>query len=111
MLNLTGLEKDITDAFKETLPGAFEQAMQETFPEKSAAGAEIAKKFGETITDLIAEPLGKRLASAIDYYVKSGSIKGTIITVGSMVTQTAMLSPVNLGNPIAGSVPNTLGIV
>lgn len=111
MLNLSGLEQDITNAFKETLPGAFEQALSETFPEKSKAGSEMAKQFGETITELIAEPLGKRIASAIDYYVKSGSIKGTIITVGSMVTQTAVLSPVNLGNPIAGSVPNTLGIV
>lgn len=111
MLNLSGLEKDITDAIKETFPNAFQQALSETFPEKSKGGEDMAQKFGETITDLIAEPLGKRLASAIDYYVKSGSIKGTIITVGSMVTQTAVISPVNLGNPVAGSVPNTLGIV
>lgn len=111
MLNLSGLENDIIDAFKETLPDALEQALTETFPEKSKAGAEIAKKFGETITDLVAEPLGKRIASAIDYYVKSGSIKGTIITVGGPFTQTATLAPINLGNPTAGSIPNTLGII
>ena len=111
MLNLKGLEKDITDAFKETLPGAFEQALLLTLPEKSKLGSEKAKQFGDTITELVAEPLGQRIASAIDYYIKSGSIKGTIITVGNMVTQTAVLSPVNLGNPVAGSEPNTLGIV
>lgn len=111
MLNLSALEKDITDAFAETLPGAFEQALLMTFPQKSESGSEKAKQFGEAISELVSESLGQRIAAAIDYYIKSGSIKGTIITAGSPVTQTAVISPVNLGNPIAGSVPNTLGIV
>lgn len=111
MLNLSGLEQDLKSAFDETLPGAFEVALQATFPEKSDAGNDMAKRFGEIINEQVAEPLAKRIASAIDYYIKSGAIKGTIITVGSMVTQTAVISPVNLGNPTAGAVPNTLGIV
>ena len=45
MLNLKGLEKDITDAFKETLPGAFEQALLLTLPEKSKLGSEKAKQI------------------------------------------------------------------
>ena len=111
MLNLAGLEKDITDAFKETFPAAFEQALLGTFPETSKMAEEKAKAFGETITELTAESLGKRIASAIDYYIRSGAIKGTIITVGGPFTQTATIAPVNLGNPTAGAVPNTLGIV
>jgi hypothetical protein len=59
---------------------------------------------------LIAEPLAERLSTAIDYYIKSGCISGTIITVGGPTTQTATISPINLGNPTAGKVPNTLGI-
>lgn len=110
MLNLSGLENDLKSAFDETIPGAFEQALQETFPIKSENGDNLAKKFGEIINEQISESLAKRIASAIDYYIKSGAITGTIITVGGMTTQTAKISPVNLGNPIAGAVPNTLGI-
>ena len=41
-------------------------------------------------------------------------IYGTIITAGSPVTQTAPINPggaVNVANPIAGKVPNTLGVM
>ena len=78
------------------------------FPEQSKTGDNIAKKFGETVNDLISEPMAQRLAAAIDYHVRSANIYGTIITVGSMVTQTAVVnSPSPLTN---GKVPNTLGI-
>lgn len=111
MLNLAAFEKDFTDIFKEILPAAVEQVMLMTLPGKSNAGDEIAKRCGETFTNLVAEPMAKRIAATIDAYIKSGAIKGTIITVGSPVTQTAVIAPVNLGNPTAGAVPNTLGIV
>ena len=110
MLNLSGLEADLKACFDETLPGAFEEAMLATLPQKSEIGDNMAKQFGETICDLLSESWAKRIASAIDYYIKSGSIYGTIITVGSPFTQTAVISPMNLGNPASGAVPNTLGI-
>lgn len=110
MLNLSGLEADLKACFDETLPSAFEEAMLATLPQKSEIGDNMAKQFGETICDLLSESWAKRIASAIDYYIKSGSIYGTIITVGSPTTQTAVISPMNLGNPASGSVPNTLGI-
>lgn len=110
MLNLSGLEQDIKKAFNDILPEAFETALLATFPQKSSRANEIAKEFAKTIDELISEPLSKRLASAIDYYIKTGAIKGTIITVGSPVSQTAVITPINLGNPTAGAVPNTLGI-
>jgi hypothetical protein len=110
MLNLDGLKGDIQAAFNETLPSAFEQALRDLMPQESTDGNERAKKFGETVDKLVSEPLAARIASAIDYYIKSGSIYGTIITVGSPFTQTAVISPINLGNPTAGAVPNTLGI-
>ena len=108
MLKVDKLEKEIKKAFDETLPGALEQAMLSIFPEKTSTGDDIAKNFGEAVTDLISEPLAQRLAAAIDYHVRSATIYGTIVTVGSMVTQTAVVnSPSALTN---GKVPNTLGI-
>lgn len=108
MLKVDKLEKEIKKAFDETLPGALEQAMLSIFPEKTSTGDNIAKNFGEVVTDLISEPLAQRLAAAIDYHVRSATIYGTIVTVGSMVTQTAVVnSPSALTN---GKVPNTLGI-
>lgn len=108
MLKVDKLESEIKKAFDETLPGAFEQAVLLIFPEKSKTGDDIAKKFGETANDLISGPLAQRLAAAIDYHVRSATIYGTIITVGGMVTQTAMInSPSAITN---GSVPNSLGI-
>ena len=108
MLKVDKLEKEIKKAFDETFPGALEQAMLMIFPEQSKTGDNIAKKFGETVNDLISEPMAQRLAAAIDYHVRSANIYGTIITVGSMVTQTA---GVNSPSPLTnGKVPNTLGI-
>ncbi len=109
MLKVSKLEQELKKAFDETLPGAFEQAVLLMFPEKTATGDDIAKKFGETVNDLVSEPLAQRFAAAIDYHVRSATIFGTIITVGSMVTQTAVInSPSALTN---GKVPNTLGIM
>lgn len=109
MLKVDKLEGEIKKAFDETLPGAFEQALLLIFPEKSDTSDKIAKQFGETVNDLISEPIAQRLAAAIDYHVRSANIYGTIITVGSMVTQTAVVnSPSAITN---GKVPNTLGIM
>lgn len=109
MLKVDKLEQEIKKAFDETFPGALEQAMLTIFPEQSKTGDAIAKKFGETVNELISEPMAQRLAAAIDYHVRSANIFGTIITVGSMVTQVANVnSPSPLTN---GKVPNTLGIM
>lgn len=111
MLNVEGLAQDIKAVFDDTMPGAFEQAFLSMFPEKTKDGDEKAKEFGKTICNLLSESWAKGIAGAIDYYIKAGSIYGTIITAGSPFTQTAVISPINLGNPTAGAVPNTLGIL
>lgn len=108
MLNINTLQTELKKAFDETLPGAFEQAFILTFPTQSEIGSDLAKRFGEAFNDMISEPLAERLAAAIDYYVKTANVYGTIITVGGPVTQTAIVqSPSPLTN---GKVPNTLGI-
>lgn len=108
MLKIDKLQDEIKKAFDDTIPGALEQALQLTFPEKTATGDDIAKRFGETVNDLISEALAQRLAAAIDYHVRSADIYGTIVTVGSPITQTATIeSPSAVVN---GKVPNTLGI-
>ena len=108
MLNENTLYREIKAAFNETFPTAFENALKSTFSEQSEIGDEVAKQFGKSIDDAISDPLAKRLAAAIDYYVRNANIYGTIITVGSPVTQTAAISsPTPLTN---GKIPNTLGI-
>lgn len=110
MLNVDTLASDIKQMFEETIPSAFEQAWLETLPIKSKQGAEQAKQFGETLSAILSENWATRLAYAIDSYIKTGEIKGTIITAGGPVTQTATIMPINLGNPTAGAIPNTIGI-
>ena len=46
MLKPDVLEQNLLDLFNTTLPVAFEQAMLETFGNKSKKGEETAKKFG-----------------------------------------------------------------
>lgn len=108
MLKVEELEKALTRSLEEVLPSALEEAFKHVLPQCSDAGNKIAKDFGQTISDLISEPLGQRFANAIDYYIKNADIYGRIITVGSPTTQMANIeSPSPLTN---GKVPNTLGI-
>jgi len=109
MLNVATLKSQLQGAFEEILPGAFEQAMLCALPSKTAVGSDMAKNFGDTVCDLIAEPLAEALSSAIDYYVKNITIYGTILTTGTPVSQTAIItSPSPITN---GKVPNSLGIM
>ena len=82
MLKPDVLEQNLLDLFNTTLPVAFEQAMLETFGNKSKKGEETAKKFGETIKKLLAEEWAKTMAQAIDYYVKNADIHGQMMLVG-----------------------------
>ena len=108
MLNKSSLKQQLQQGFEDFIPGVFEQAMKSTYPTQTKKGEDLAKKFGQNISDLLCEPLATVVAAAIDYYVKNISISGTIITTGSPVTQTAMIqSPSPITN---GIVPNSLKI-
>lgn len=108
MLNPDKLKSELQKAFEEVLPNAFEQALVQTFPEKTEEGSKKAKQFGETITEMLSEDLATRIAGAIDFYVKNISISGLIITMGSPFTQTANI---NSPSPVTnGLVPNSLKI-
>lgn len=82
MLKPDVLEQNLLDLFNTTLPAAFEQAMLETFPEKSERNDKAAKQFGETIKKLLAEEWAKTIAQAIDYYVKNADVHGKMMLVG-----------------------------
>lgn len=82
MLKPDVLEQNLLDLFNTTLPVAFEQAFLETFPDKSDAGDKMAKKFGETIKNLLAAEWAKTMAQAIDYYVKNADVHGQMMLVG-----------------------------
>jgi len=109
MLKPDVLKQNLLDLFNQTLPVAFEQAFLELMPEKTDAGSKAAKKFGETVKQLLAEQWAETMAQAIDYYVKNAQLFGTIITVGSPTTQTAVIqsTPMPATN---GAIPNTIGI-
>ena len=89
MLDPDKLSSEIEKMLNETLPSAFEQALNETFIEKSERGDKIAKQFGDTITELLAKPLAERLAFAIDAYVKN-------IEISTMF----MSTPCSPGSPL-----------
>jgi len=109
MLKPDVLKQQLLDLFNQTIPTAFEQAFLEMQPENTKAGAESAKKFGQTINDLLSEQWATTISQAIDYYVKNAQIYGTLITNGSPTTHVARINstPMPATN---GSVPNTLGI-
>lgn len=108
MLNPQRLNMEIKQAFEEVLPPAFEVAVKQMLPATTTNGDETAKKFAETIKELICEDLAERISGAIDYYVKNANVYGTIITVGGPFSQTATVAtPTPL---LGGSVPNMLGI-
>lgn len=108
MLNPDKLSSDIQSAIEDIVTPAIKQAMVQTMPEASGKGEEMCQEYADTIVEMIAEPLAQRIGNAIHAYIKNISINGTVITVGSMVTQTAVISPATPAT--AGVVPNTLGI-
>lgn len=108
MLKIKSLQKKIEDAVTANLQPALEAGFLTTFPQKSDAGDKLAKQFAETVTDVFAKSFSSALAGAIDYYVHSISVQGTIITTGSPATQTAIIS--SSSAVTNGVVPNSLGI-
>ena len=94
------LKKEIQSAFNEILPDAFETAFKKVCPGDSNDGNEAAKRFGETVDNLVSEPLAERLSAAIDYYVKNAQIFGKFMilgvsTVGGPTAQ-AQVVPLNV---------------
>lgn len=110
MLNKTFLKNEFQNCFEKTIPVAFERALLETFPGVTARGNEIAKQFGQTLSDLLAEQWANYMADAIHIYVKNMQIKGKIITTGSATTQMANVNSTEMPS-INGSIPNTLKVV
>lgn len=109
MLKPDTLKQKIQEAVESTFQPALEQAFTEILPCQTQQGIDYAKQFAETITTTIAEPFAEQLSSAIDYYVKNAEIFGTIITIGTPITQTAIVQSTSV--PVSnGAIPNTLGI-
>lgn len=109
MLNVDGLKDQIKQSIQEIIIPAIKEIELARQPNKSEIGEQQAEQIAQTFDELVSEPLADNLANAIDYYIKNMAITGTIITVGSPVTQTAVIT--SMPTPVAnGKVPNTLGI-
>jgi hypothetical protein len=110
MLNPASLEQQIKNALEQYLPPALEQGAKILMPTQTETGNDMCKEFGDAITEMLAEPLASSIAAAIDYYVKNISLQGTIITAGSPVTQTVIITPAPTP-VVAGAIPNTLNVL
>ena len=109
MLNVDGLKEQIMQTIKDVIVPAIKEIELARQPNKSDVGDKQAEQIAQTFDELVTEPLADNLANAIDYYIKNMAITGTIITVGSPVTQTAVIT--SMPKPVSnGKVPNTLGI-
>ena len=109
MLNVDGLKEQIKQSIQEIVIPAIKEIERARQPNKSELGDAQAEQIAKTFDELVSEPLADNLANAIDYYVKNIAITGTIITTGTPVTQTAVIT--SMPTPVAnGKVPNTLGI-
>lgn len=109
MLKLPKLQQEIQDAMETFLPEALREGFKATFNAETEAGNKAAERFAATVTNLFAAPFAQAIASAIDYHVRSATIYGTILTVGSPTAQSAVInSPSAVTN---GKVPNSLGIM
>ena len=109
MLNPDALAEYISNSIRTIVCPAIKQCLLNSYPMKSDAADQIAENFSINFDEMVSDELGKALADAITYYIKTIAITGTIITVGSPTTQTATItsSPTPMVN---GVVPNTLGI-
>jgi hypothetical protein len=109
MLKVDDLKSQLKSAITNTVKPAIKQVLLASYPVKSNQGDEMAERLSQTFDELVSEQLATLFAQAIDYYIKNASITGTIITAGSPVTQTAVIT--SLPTPVTnGKVPNTLGI-
>lgn len=111
MLNSTAFANEIKGIFDDILPDALEAALNSLADYKSKDLEKKNKEFADMLTNMLSMPLSQRLAGAIDHYIKSGQIYGTIITTGSPLSQTGVIAPSPLGMATSGKVPNTLGIM
>lgn len=108
MLNKEALKGELEIAFMNTIPNAVERAWLEALP-KSDEGDKLAKKFGETLSQYLAQNWAMYLSEAIDSYIKNIELYGEVMTTGSPTNQVAMINCIPTPS-INGSLPNTLGI-
>lgn len=109
MLKVDHLASQIQSALSSIITPALEECLIENSPITSESLRNDAKKFAQTFDKLVSENLAKSLANAIDYYIRTADITGTIITNGSPTTHMASIVPP--ATPISGGkIPNTLGI-
>ena len=114
MLRPDVLKTDLKNTFSQIIPNAIEICMRGTFVELNDKSQELCSNFAKQFDNIVSEQLADRIADIIDQYVKSMCIYGNILTTGSPVTQTAIINPggvLNVANPIAGVMPNVLGVM
>lgn len=110
MLKVDDLKSQIQAALSNYLPVALEACLINAAGVESEATNKMAKAFRDSFDEMVSEPLAESLANAIDYYIKTASVYGTIITVGGQTTQTAVIGAAP-SPAVGGKIPNTFGIM
>lgn len=109
MLKVADLKAQIKSGLTEIYKPAMETMLLMLFPEKTEQTDQLAKDMAEAFDEMTSDAFADVLSAAIDYYVKTISITGMLITTGSPSTHTCTIAPAD--KPIkAGKIPNTLGI-
>lgn len=109
MLDKDELKKQIYSAFNDHFKNACKEAVAKLMPVPTKNGDKRIEDFSEAFTTIISDNLSVALSEAIDYYVKTIELHGTIITTGSATTQVAKIDC--SANPSVNFVtPNKLGI-
>ena len=108
-------QKELTTMLKHTIKDcayvAMKSAMLGESKRNSKANKEKIDKFAKTFSSILAKNLSEGMAIAIDTYIRSIEFTGLIITTGTPVTQQATIVPMEIGNFMAGIVPNTIGLM
>lgn len=109
MLNKDELRSQIQSSLDTHFKAACEEAVAKLMPRPTKNGNKRIKAFAESFTNIIAENLSTCLAESIDYYIRNIELHGTVVTVGSPTTQTAIINCTPTPT-INGTIPNTLHI-
>lgn len=113
MLQPKVLKQDLKDTFSQIIPNAIEVCMRGTFNQMTDVTENMCSEFAERFDKMVSQALADRIGDIIDQYLKSMCIYGMVLTTGSPVTQQAMINPggvLNVANPVAGALPNVLGV-
>lgn len=110
MLNHSEIKAQLKQAFDDILLPAIFETIKATLPYDSEEGTKMAENASQIGVDGISDDLAERIAGIIEYAFGCAEIEGLLITKGTEVTQTVVVSPIS-SRLVNGTTGNTLHLV